>query len=135
MFKKFVKIEILTLDLYFLGNRSIISTVFPSGLQLTYFVCSLFITKKLRIESLPHHFPITEALQKKKKLQPLKFSFSKRFRNLNQNISSAAYICTGEIVGNKAKGDSQNGCYQGVRNVRFSENLTDFVFLKHQFRD
>ena len=25
--------------------------------------------------------------------------------------------------------------YQGIRNVRFSENLTCFVFLKHPFRD
>ena len=25
--------------------------------------------------------------------------------------------------------------YQGVRNVRFSENLTCFVFLKHPFLD
>ena len=38
------------------------------------------------------------------------------------------------------KGGSQNGCFkktkcacQGVRNVRFSENLACFVFLKHQF--
>ena len=33
------------------------------------------------------------------------------------------------IVGNKTKG----GVYQGVRNVRFSENLACFVFLKHPF--
>ena len=50
-----------------------------------------------------------------------------------------------DFVGNK--GESQNGCFknlpknehflppdtQGVRNVRFSENLVCFVFLKHPF--
>ena len=54
----------------------------------------------------------------------------------------------------RQKGESQNGCfryvlsmyvlsmydllvcaYQGVRNVRFSENLACFVFLKHPFWD
>ena len=58
---------------------------------------------------------------------------------------------TSSVIGQK--GESQNGCfkktkhvkfpekrtfltpclYQGVRNVRFSENLTCFVFLKHPF--
>ena len=64
-----------------------------------------------------------------------------------------------EFVGNKAKVESQNGCFketkhvkfsektniskplirtrtcacQGVRNIRFSENLTCFVFLKQAF--
>ena len=61
------------------------------------------------------------------------------------------------FVGNKAKGQPQNGCfkktkhgkfsekrlfltpercaYQGVRNVRFLENLACFIFLKHPFWD
>ena len=43
-----------------------------------------------------------------------------------------------QIVGNKAKGqvrfNKTNMCaYQGLRNVRFSENLTCFVFLKTRF--
>ena len=63
---------------------------------------------------------------------------------------------TSSVIGQK--GESQNGCFkktkhakfsekrifeemfflptyafQGVRNVRFSENLTCFVFLKHPF--
>ena len=40
-----------------------------------------------------------------------------------------------QIVGNKAKrGISERTCvYQGARNVRFSENLACFVFLKHPF--
>ena len=33
-----------------------------------------------------------------------------------------------QLVGNKC-------AYQGVRNLRFSENLTCFVFLKHPFSD
>ena len=40
----------------------------------------------------------------------------------------------------RQKGESQNGCfktcaYQGVRNLRFSENLPCFIFLKHPFWD
>ena len=38
----------------------------------------------------------------------------------------------------RQNGEPQNGCayiYQGVRNVRFSENLACFVFLKHPFWD
>ena len=56
-----------------------------------------------------------------------------------------------EIIGNKAKGriskrvfqenkarqlfrkNKRTCAYQGVRNVRFSENLSCFVFLKHPF--
>ena len=63
---------------------------------------------------------------------------------------SRANVITSVI---RQKGESQNGCFKktkhvkfsekrtfltswyGVRNVRFSENLTCFVFLKHPFWD
>ena len=45
-----------------------------------------------------------------------------------------------DIVGNKAKVQiskrvfkNRTCAYQGVRNVRFSENLACFVFFKHPF--
>ena len=38
-----------------------------------------------------------------------------------------------QFVGNKAKG--RTCAYQGIRNVRFSQNLACFVFLKHPFWD
>ena len=37
-----------------------------------------------------------------------------------------------KFVGNKAKG--RTCAYQGVRNIRFPENLACFVFLKHVLR-
>ena len=47
-----------------------------------------------------------------------------------------------KVVGNKVKGrilkrktNTRTCAYQGVRNVRFSENLARFVFLKHPFWD
>ena len=35
----------------------------------------------------------------------------------------------------RASGNKAECAYQGVRNVRFSENLACFVFLKHPFLD
>ena len=76
---------------------------------------------------------------------------------ITQFTAHTSIVC---IVGNKPKGESQNGCfketkqakpnfpkndisyplirtrtcaYQGVRNVCFSENLRCSVFLKHPF--
>ena len=71
----------------------------------------------------------------------------------NQNTESAKiHFINLSVI--KQKGESQNGCfkkakhatfsekrtftscaYQGVRNVRFSENVARFVFLKHPFWD
>ena len=48
--------------------------------------------------------------------------------------SNRAFMLTGGISSViRQKGDSQNVLYQAVRNVRFSENLTCLVFLKHSF--
>ena len=83
---------------------------------------------------------------------------------LNINLDTVFIIILGhkilheQLVGNKAKGESQNGgnknakhakfsekyvyvsggkirtcAYQGVKNVRFSENLARFVFLLPPF--
>ena len=44
------------------------------------------------------------------------------------------FVCENSYnVGNKAKGRISKRVFQGVRNVRFTENLTCFVFLKHPF--
>ena len=52
---------------------------------------------------------------------------------LSRTTQSCLLLRKDEIVGNKAKG--RTCAYQGVRNVRFSENLACFVFLKHLFWD
>ena len=78
--------------------------------------------------------------------------------NETRNISSTRYIDQDDLVCNKPKGriskrvfqenkarqifpknenfspsDTHTYVYQGVRNVRFSENLACFVFLNHRF--